>query len=505
MLIQLKEILDNHHPKTYFRIIKSNPKLYQLVTEFQKMNNLQNFAEALYCLYHNMLPKFCVCGKKCKFNTFVKGYREVCSVKCKQTLHAEKLKSFWENNPTKLTDMIQKRDQTNLAKYGYSNAALNQTVKEKTKQTCLQRYGTEFPLQSEEVQDKIKVNCLQKYGVKSPLSSEVFQDKARKTFVERHGPQKMQFARAAWPNGANPFTWPAVQEKIKKYLQEKESSSSYEVEIAIWLTENNVTFERNNRTICEGKEVDFYLPDYNLAIEFNGLYWHCDIYRDSKYHKLKFDLCAKNNIRLLTIFEDEWNEHKDTIKSHILHLCKQTKTNIGARKCQIKPIDFQITQKFLGQHHIQGVTGRFSISLGAFHNDVLMAVVTLSKMKKVNEYDMTRYAINQTYSYPGLFSKFLSYIQNNYPQIKEIITFADLRWSIGDVYLKTGFVIDSYLKPGYCYTDFKQRFHKFNFRKNKLASRFGVDITGKTERQLMEELDFARLWDCGKIKFRKVL
>ena len=33
-------------------------------------------------------------------------------------------------------------------------------------------------------------------------------------------------------------------------------------------------------------EIDIYLPNLNLAFEFNGVYWHCDLYKNKKWLKV---------------------------------------------------------------------------------------------------------------------------------------------------------------------------------------------------------------------------
>lgn len=84
----------------------------------------------------------------------------------------------------------------------------------------------------------------------------------------------------------------------------------------------------NDRKVLNGKELDIYIPSKNLAIEYNGLYWHSDkatlekndipnketrLY--AKYrHIEKTKLCEEKNIRLIHIFEDDWIYRKDIIK-----------------------------------------------------------------------------------------------------------------------------------------------------------------------------------------------
>ncbi len=391
------------------------------------------------------------------------------------------------------------------------------------------KHDNKNPFAIPEIQNKITQYWLDNFNVKHPMQIPENIAKMQEKYQEKHSvlnPAQLHYSELAFDvlNSKDKFSSYLMNTNAQQMATDlkvnvttiykhhakfdleiiKSNCSSYENEIVKWLNEQNINVEQHNRSICNGKELDILIPEYNLAIEFNGLYWHSDIYKDQNYHALKYKQCLDKNIRLLTIFEDEWHDSKETIKNHILHLCNKTHTTIGARKCNIQEINKSICKEFLKKYHIQGSLEKISISLGAFYNDKLIAVIVLTKINE-NKYDLSRYAITRENNYPGLFSKFLSYIKKNYLLIKEIITFADLRWSYGDVYLKTGFEIEKVLKPGYFYTDFLHRYHKFNFRKNRIAKKFNIDITGKTEKQLMVELGFARIWDCGKIKFKKIL
>jgi len=79
---------------------------------------------------------------------------------------------------------------------------------------------------------------------------------------------------------------------------------------------NGKLISRNNRTILNGKELDFYIPDLNIAIEYNGLYWHKESVRVSKnYHLEKTQACEEKGIKLIHIFENEWLQKQNIVKS----------------------------------------------------------------------------------------------------------------------------------------------------------------------------------------------
>jgi hypothetical protein len=55
---------------------------------------------------------------------------------------------------------------------------------------------------------------------------------------------------------------------------------------------------RKDRGILNGKEIDIYLPDYNIGIEFNGLYYHSNLFVDNNYHVNKSNLANEKGIKL---------------------------------------------------------------------------------------------------------------------------------------------------------------------------------------------------------------
>ena len=104
----------------------------------------------------------------------------------------------------------------------------------------------------------------------------------------------------------------------------------------------NTEIQTRNKNIIKPYELDIYIPDKKLAIEYDGLVWHSEKFgKDRNYHLNKTLLCEKKGIRLIHIFEDEWLEHKDIVKSKLRHIlgCDNGLPKIFARKCTIHNID----------------------------------------------------------------------------------------------------------------------------------------------------------------------
>ena len=100
----------------------------------------------------------------------------------------------------------------------------------------------------------------------------------------------------------------------------RDFSSSQEKEIVSFI--KGLGFECSpNRKILHGKELDIFIPDKSLAIEFNGNLWHSEKFGKSKsYHLDKLNECNENGINLIQIFEDEYENHKDIVLSKIKHI-----------------------------------------------------------------------------------------------------------------------------------------------------------------------------------------
>jgi hypothetical protein len=262
---------------------------------------------------------------------------------------------------------------------------------------------------------------------------------------------------------------------------------------------------KNEATGC-GLELDFYMPDVHVAVEFDGLYWHSEACKkDRNYHLNKTIQCEKLGIQLIHVFEDEWMYKQEIVKSRISQLLTVNKRTIHARKCIVKEIDASIKNKFLEENHIQGGDAS-SIKLGAFFEDNLVAVMTFSKgnpskggksIPKV--WELNRFCLKIGEHIPGIASKLLKHFQKNYEWIL-IYSYADRRWSMGKLYYSLGFEKERTTPSQYSYVDLRigQRYHRANFRKRPDEPK---DVP---EWKLRMDEGYLRIWDCGLLKFSMI-
>ena len=264
----------------------------------------------------------------------------------------------------------------------------------------------------------------------------------------------------------------------------------------------------NSRKIISPFELDIYVPSKKIAIEYNGLRWHSELFKtDKEYHLKKLEYCNSKDINLIQIFEDEWLIKKKIVKNKLKYLLKKDEnlTKIMARKTVVNEIDKITAKKFLNENHIQGFAPS-TVYLGCFYNEELVGVMTFLKEKNDGKWVLNRFSTDNKYICNGVGGKLFKYFIRKY-QPTEVKSFADRRWTLSkenNLYTKLGFTLEKVLKPDYRYyfpNEFpKQRVHKFNFRKNILHNKYGFPLT-MTESQMTEKLGAYKIWDCGLFKY----
>ena len=282
--------------------------------------------------------------------------------------------------------------------------------------------------------------------------------------------------------------------------------SNAENKITEYVKELGLPIETRVRNIIYPYELDIYIPSKYTAIEYNGLRWHSEQFKEDKnYHLRKTELCEKQGIGLIHIFEDEWIEHSEKVKSKLRQIFGYNKgLKVSARKCTIQPIDNTLSCDFLRKNHIQG-NGNGSVHLGCFYNNELVGVMVFKRERKdSNKWELTRFASDITKHCIGVGGKLFKYFVKNYNP-SEVKSFADRRWTLDkddNLYTKLDFKLDSILKPDYKYVveNINKRYHKFNFRKQILHKKYNLPLT-MTENEMCNQIKAHKIWDCGLFKY----
>lgn len=275
----------------------------------------------------------------------------------------------------------------------------------------------------------------------------------------------------------------------------------------------------NDRKIIKPKELDIYIPNKNVAIECDGLYWHSTeqltskgqfiFSSDEKKHYknkqlIKTLLCEEKGIRLIHIFEDEWNTKKEICKSILASSLGIYKQKIFARKCEVKEINLEDWKKFLHENHIQDYTFA-EYRLGLYYKDELVQGIGITKSNhKQGEIELNRMVTKLNTQVIGGFSK----LMNNSIKMwnfSKIYSYISRRLFDGKGYYASNFKIVKINEPTYFYVKHGQRFPRYNFMKNKIKKMYDMGELSywnenETEELIMNKNQFGKLYDCGTIK-----
>ena len=253
-------------------------------------------------------------------------------------------------------------------------------------------------------------------------------------------------------------------------------------------------------------EIDVFISDLNIGFEFNGLYWHSELFKDKNYHFDKYHYFSNKGIQIISIYEDDWNYKNSIVKSIIKSKLNKTENIIYARKCKILEVTNSESKDFLNKNHLQGwCVSKFRY--GLFFEDRLVCLLTIGKnrinlgQKSIDgNYEILRFCNVLDTSVVGGFSRILShFIKEKLPN--KIITYADCSISNGNLYKANGFKMVGFTNANYFYFSKREnkKINRFSFTKHKLI-KMGFD-KNKTEKEIMFENNYYRIYDSGSIKY----
>ena len=415
-------------------------------------------------------------------------------------------------------EAVKKYKETMLDRYGVDSPIkieenLNKVIKashteeinkkriESTIKSNLEKFSVKYNFQREDVKTIIKNSFKRKYGVEYPKQYELFKIKDRNTkyqkmidfclkndctpnqeVITKYGTgwyQSEGFLDALIKYNGILFVRNSYLDEISKYKPNPAiyRSSNFEKEIYQYvLSIYDGKVIHNDRKLIKPLELDIYIPDKNIAIECNGLYWHSTKNGiDTNYHLNKTKLCKDKDVRLIHIFENEWNEKNDICKSIIASALGIYKERIYARKCIIKEVSKIDEQQFLSKNNLYDYD-KSNCSLGLFYKNELVQIMSIRQIDKTT-YNINRTCTKLNTQVVGGFSKLLSHID-----FDNLIASIDISKFNGYSYFYE-FKLDRILKPSYFYWSYEY------------GSIYDESII--KEKKLDESM-FLKLYDCGQ-------
>lgn len=292
----------------------------------------------------------------------------------------------------------------------------------------------------------------------------------------------------------------------KCYANISQSSPELEIKDIINAMYNGKCIE-NSRSIIPPLELDLYYPEKNVAIEFNGNYWHDENHKSKDYHFNKFKLCKDKNIRLVSIYESDWYNKRDSIINLLKNIFIDSKI-IYARNCTISKLDYKTKSYFINEYHFYGDSNQGAISYGLYYNNELVSVMSFGKLRGQNKlhnnkdhYELVRFVTKDNVRIVGGASKlFKKFISDYHPVY--IICYSDNDFFTGETYNKLGFKLKSLGESiDYQWVKGTNALSRYECMINKLLEKYpkyrNINIEGSVEDYIMHDLGYNKLYRCG--------
>jgi hypothetical protein len=496
-------------------LIKNHKEEYKFIINYCIDNDLfdVSFKEKVYlCLNKLSSVPLCEnpnCFKMVKFRNSTLGYIKYCSIKCissdpniKKIKEEKSLEKWGTKTPAESNIIKEKIIKTNIAKYGGNSAMCSKDIQRKSKETLMKNWNVDSPSRSKEILEKrvesFKVNIeqykesykrtsLERYGVDHPWKNKKIHDKSvlatraiklEKTFdiIRRMIPDGYQInsicAETSEVNITCDLKHDFISTRSFIYNRARNNSeicticnplnsqkSGAEILLVKFIKDiYGGTIIENERNTIGPFEIDIYLPELKLGIEYNGLWWHSSEYREYDYHLIKQKRSIDSGVELITIWEDDWINKPDMIKSFLTYKLGEIKCKIPAKKCKVIELNKKESDLFLEENHWNGKSNS-SIRIALVCDSYIVSVMTLKKSSE--GYLLDRYCIKKYALVMGGFSKMLNFFVDKYNP-SYIINYSDNMYSDGSLYLNFGFDLVSECKPSYSSLVNKNRSHRLS-------------------------------------------
>lgn len=370
-------------------------------------------------------------------------------------------------------------------------------INEKRSNTMLEKYGVEFNSKRPEIKSllskpKIPVDVFEKLNNKEWLNTEY--NTNQRTLVDIASELGVYYS--------------TVGEYCRKFdftIRQVTNYSMQEVEIAEYIRSLGIRVVTNDWSILKTSEIDIVIPDFNIGIEVNGLFWHSytPLSKTVEYVNKHIDKTTNaklNGIELLHITDNEWLTKQSIIKNIIKSKLKLN-TKLYARRCSIRLVDISTERQFLIDNHLQGyVASKYAV--GLYFNNTLVMLVTLGKSRfsKNTNYEILRVCSAPEITVVGGLSKLIKHIKTQIPN-ESFVTYCDLSKSSGNSYKKVGMTYVSSTDPGYFWTDGNIVISRFKTFKKTLVTWLLTYDPSKTVDQNMFDAKYRKYWDCGNAIF----
>jgi G:T-mismatch repair DNA endonuclease (very short patch repair protein) len=303
-----------------------------------------------------------------------------------------------------------------------------------------------------------------------------------------------------------------------RYCWYEATTSQGEQEVAAWIKSLGFQLARNRRDLLPlPMEIDIYLPEHKVGIEFNGCYWHSDKYqKNTRQHEFKHRQARKAGVRLITVWDYDWRHRQEVVQQHLRHALGLTEgIRYGARTCNVVTLSAPSAQQLYQQHHLQGAVRGGVIHLGLAIDGRLLAAMSFTQgatrrgKTAEGEWELARYATAALV--PGGANRlFHAFIAQYHPDV--VWSFSDHQHFSGALYPRLGFTHDGEIPADYrvVHPSSLRTWHKSLWQRKSIPARlrelqkpdaFNPATDPRTEREMQDLAGVLRVWDAGKTRW----
>lgn len=398
----------------------------------------------------------------------------------------------------------EKTRKTSEERYGVRNYSCTEEGKRRQREINQRKFGVDYYFQTEEYKEKSVKTNMERYGVDNHAKLH-FSEKQRNilfnkenfiTFIESH--ENKNTPKLAKELGIGNTTF-------RRYINKYDLTDSYnwqgetsqgELELQDYIKSIGLKFTEHRRSIIYPYELDLFFKRFNIAIEFNGTYWHADWKKPINYHSMKSQMCEEKGIRLIHIFEYEWEFNKEKIKNYLKDLfCPKTLKTV--KNTFVKETSYKEAYSFIEENDLENFNN-FDIAVGLYNEeDNLISIITFLK-KEESSWQIINITTKFGYQIKDNYKKILTFFENKYmPNI--INTFCDRCKYSKELYENLGFSLQEITEPDYVWVN--------TYKRKVFKSDSKIDILPKgfDEDKFMRDSNYFKIYDSGKFSFKKVL
>lgn len=528
--LQSKEIHQKTIKTNLIRYGVDNPAKNKDIIRKTKENNLKKYGVTSTAKLNSVIEKI--------NKTKIKRYGTVDLIhknnKISKKYHDTLYSHYKVDNPSKSNIIINRIKKTNQLKYGVNWTTQSPIVRNKMKNTLKINYGVDNPGKSNEImqnaakkrsetnKNKI-INNLSLINKKEIINKLWMIYKGTKTksefydFFTQYGINRDTIAKL-FDCSKTTVSRKLTKLNLNKIINYQSSKKEYQLIQLLQSKYPNIHYIYNDRTVLDGKELDFYFPEQKFAVELSPTSTHNSkkvgfngVPKSRLYHKNKFLECAKKNIELITVFDWlDWNKILEMIEYKL-----QVTERIYARKTKYVEYDKITPELFnkLNDWHILGLPSNFkrhnSVSTLIYNNNIV-GIALWTTMHDNTKIELKRMVFKPKFSITGGASKLIKNFTQHH-QYKNIITFSDDDLGTGKVYKTIGFNLIEESRPNLIYWNDKYKKEiKYTslvmqgadrlMRKIPNYKPYGLDCK-ETNKEIVEKYGFLPVYDCGYRKW----